>query len=59
MKLQGFDDEQINRRIERFEDADMLMEEAEDAVDRLKKIQETRIAQAAEQQARIKAAQEE
>lgn len=59
MKLQGFDDEQINRRIERFEDADMLMEEAEDAVDRLKKIQEGRIAQAAEQQARIKAAQEE
>jgi len=32
MKLQGFSDEQINRRIERFEDADMLEEEATDAV---------------------------
>ena len=59
MKLQGFNDEQINRKIERYEDADMLVEEAEDAVARLKQIQEARIAQAAEQQERIRVAQEE
>lgn len=59
MKYQGYTDEQINRRIERYEDADMLMDEAEDAVDRLKFIQEQRLQAAAQQQADLRAQQEE
>ena len=35
-KLQGMNDEQINRKIERYEDADMLEDEATDAVNYLK-----------------------
>ena len=35
-KLQGMSDEQINRKIERYEDADMLEDEASDAVSYLK-----------------------
>lgn len=59
MKLQGFNDEQINRRIERFEDADMLEDEANDAVAMLKSIQEQQLQQAAEEQERMRVAQEE
>ena len=59
MKLQGFSDEQINRRIERFEDADMLEEEATDAVQMLKNIQEQQLQQVAAQQERERIAQEE
>lgn len=59
MKLQGFNDEQINRRIERFEDADMLEDEANDAVAMLKNIQEQQLQQAAEEQERMRVAQEE
>lgn len=40
MKLQGFNDEQINRKIERYEDADMLEDEAADAITQLKSIRE-------------------
>ena len=36
LKLSGYTDEQINRKIERYEDADMLADEAEDALERLK-----------------------
>lgn len=59
MKMQGFTDEQISRKIERYEDADMLAEEAEDAVDQLKaiKAEQLRIAQQQQEQARL--AQEE
>ena len=35
LKLSGYTDEQINRKIERYEDADMLADEAEDALERL------------------------
>ena len=38
LKLDGYSDDRISKRIERFEDADMLYDEAEDAVDRLKEI---------------------
>lgn len=48
MKMQGYDDESINKKIERYEDADMLEEEAEDAAERLKAI---RARQLQEQQA--------
>lgn len=59
MKMQGFTDEQISRKIERYEDADMLADEAEDAVEQLKaiKAEQLRIAQEQQEQARL--AQEE
>ena len=59
MKLQGFNDEQINRKIERYEDADMLEDEAADAVAQLKSIREYQAQQAAQEQERIRIAQEE
>ena len=55
MKMQGFTDEQISRKIERYEDADMLADEAEDAVEQLKaiKAEQLRIAQEQQEQARL------
>lgn len=58
-RLQGYSDDQINRRIERFEDADMLEEEAIDAVDRLKTIKAQQLAEYEEQQRIARQAQEE
>jgi hypothetical protein len=45
-KLQGLTDDQISRKIERYEDADMLEDEATDAVEYLKKYQATRLEEA-------------
>lgn len=59
MKLQGFSDEQINRKIERYEDADVLEDEAGDAIERLKQIKEMQIQQAQAEQEHLKQAQEE
>lgn len=55
MKLQGYTDEQINRKIERYEDADMLEDEAADAVNYLKRVREQQLqqAQAEQEQARL------
>ena len=50
MKLQGYDDQFINKKIERYEDADMLEEEAADAVVYLKRVQEQQLAQMQQQQ---------
>jgi hypothetical protein len=36
LKLSGYNDEQINKKIERYEDADMLQDEATDAAEKLK-----------------------
>jgi len=36
--MQGYTNDQINSKIERYEDADMLEDEANDAVERLKTI---------------------
>lgn len=36
LRYQGYSDDQISRKIERYEDGDMLEEEAEDAVARLR-----------------------
>lgn len=52
-------DEKIARRIERLEDADMLEEEAEDALDNLKQIREEQIEQVKKQQELYRAQQEE
>jgi len=38
MKYSGYTDEQINKKISRYEDSDVLYDEAEDALDRLKDI---------------------
>ena len=59
MKLQGFSDEQINRKIERYEDADVLEDEAGDAIERLKQIKEMQIQQAQAEQEHLRQAQEE
>lgn len=58
MKLQGYDDEAINRKIERYEDADMLEEEAEDAVNRLKTIREQQLAEQQAYQEQVRQQQE-
>lgn len=49
LSIQGYTDEQINSKLERYEDADMLEDEAKDAVERLKNIKQQQIA--AEQKA--------
>lgn len=49
-KLQGLTDDQISRKIERYEDADMLEDEATDAVEYLKKYQSERLEEAKAQQ---------
>lgn len=38
LKYQGYNDDQITRKIDRYEDSDMLEEEAEDALAQLKNI---------------------
>lgn len=40
LKYSGYSDEQINKKIERFVDADVLLDEAEDSLDRLKAIKQ-------------------
>ena len=52
LKYSNYTDEQISRKIERYEDADMLEEEAEDALARLKDIKKAEVEQ-------MKARQEE
>lgn len=59
MKLQGFTDEQINNKIERYEYADMLEDEANDAKERLQQIKAEQLRVAEEEQARIRQTQEE
>ena len=60
LKANGYTDEQINNKIDRYESADMLEEEAEDALSRLKVIkqQETERLQQ-QQEAAMKRQQEE
>ena len=60
LKASGYTDEQINNKIDRYESADMLEEEAEDALSRLKVIkqQETERLQR-QQEAEMKRQQEE
>lgn len=57
-KLQGMSDEQINRRIERYEDADMLEDEATDAVGYLKAYEQRQQEYLAQQQEAQRAEQE-
>lgn len=43
LTMQGYTNEQINNKIERYEDADMLEDEANDAVERLKTIKKQQL----------------
>ena len=58
-KLQGMNDEQINRKIERYEDADMLEDEATDAVSYLKAYEAQQAQYMAQQQEAQRQAQEQ
>ena len=59
LKHDGYTDEQINKRIARYEDADMLIEESEDALDRLKSIRQKEIEDNAKAQEEYARQQEE
>ena len=59
LKHSNYSDEQINKKISRYEDADMLYEESEDALDRLKQIRQAEVEQAKQQQEERARQQEE
>ena len=59
LKHSNYSDEQINKKIARYEDADMLFEESEDALDRLKQIRQRELEEATRQQEEIARQQEE
>ena len=59
MKYSGYSDEQINKKISRYEDSDVLYDEAEDALDRLKEIRQKEVEEAQRQQEEMARQQEE
>ena len=59
LKHSNYSDEQINKKISRYEDNDMLYEESEDALDRLKQIRKQEVEYAAKQQEAYAKQQEE
>ncbi len=59
MKRSGYTDEQINKKISRYEDSDMLYEESEDALDRLKQLRQAEVEEATRQQEEMARQQEE
>ena len=59
MKRNGYTDEQINKKISRYEDSDMLYEESEDALDRLKQLRQAEVEEATRQQEEMAKQQEE
>lgn len=59
MKRSGYTDEQINKKISRYEDSDMLYEESEDALDRLKHLRQAEVEEATRQQEEMAKQQEE
>ena len=59
MKYSGYTDEQINKKITRYEDSDVLYDEAEDALDRLKEIRQKEVEEAARKQEEAVRKQEE
>ena len=58
LKTSGYTDEQINKKIERYEDADMLYDEATDAHERLKEIKQRELEEQQRQQYEYRLAQE-
>lgn len=59
MQRSGYTDEQINKKISRYEDSDMLYEESEDALDRLKELRKKEVEDAQHQQEEFAKQQEE
>lgn len=59
MKHAGYTDEQINKKITRYEDSDVLYDEAEDALDRLKEIRQQEVEEATRQQEKLAKQQEQ
>lgn len=59
LKHNGYSDEQINNKISRYEDADMLYDESNDALDRLKVIRQQEIEESKKQQEEYARQQEE
>lgn len=59
LKYNGYSDEQINNKISRYEDADMLYDESSDALDRLKVIRQKEIEESQKQQEEYAKQQEE
>lgn len=59
LRSNGYTEEQINNKIDRYESADMLEEEAEDALSRLKVIKQQETARLQQQQEAQRAQQEE
>ena len=59
MQRNGYTDEQINKKISRYEDSDMLYEESEDALDRLKQLRQKEVEEATRQQEELAKQQEE
>lgn len=59
MQHAGYTDEQINRKITRYEDSDVLYDEAEDALDRLKQIRQQEVEEATRQQEELAKQQEQ
>ena len=59
LKHSNYSDEQINKKIQRYEENDMLYEESEDALDRLKQIRTQEIEEATRQQEELARQQEE
>lgn len=50
LKLQGYSDDQVANKLERYEDADMLQDEANDAVEILKSIKQKQLEQEQQEQ---------
>lgn len=59
LKLSGYSDEQIDKKIERYEDADMLEDEATDAIERLKEHQQLQLQQQQEEQEALRVQQQQ
>lgn len=58
LKHDGYNEDQIKKRLSRYEDADMLYEESEDALERLKNIRKKEAEHAAQQQEEMAKQQE-
>lgn len=59
MQRSGYSDEQISKKIQRYEDSDMLFEESEDALDRLKQLRQAEVEEATRKQEEFAKQQEE
>lgn len=59
LKLSGYSDEQINKKIERYEDADVLEDEAIDAIERLKEHQQYELQQQQQMQEQVRIQQQQ